>query len=274
MEHDERACRALLQRWHREGDRAARDEVAERLLPLAHGLARRYAGKGEPLDDLEQVACVGLLKAIDRFDCAREVRFATFAVPDDRGGDQAPLPRSRVDAARPARGPGAHGAAQPDPGGPHAPARTPAAGRGARGRRRRDAGAGRRGAARRGGLPRACRSTRPRARTARRPPRALGGDDGGFERTEQRLLLRGGFEALAPREREILRLRFFEGLTQREIADRVGISQMHVSRLIRRSLDQLRIAMDVAGRDVPAGGDPVAAAGPAACRRWPPPLDG
>src|SRR6187549_3223865 len=81
MEHAERACRALLQRWHREGDRAARDEVAERLLPLAHGLARRYAGKGEPLDDLEQVACVGLLKAIDRFDLGREVRFATFAIP-------------------------------------------------------------------------------------------------------------------------------------------------------------------------------------------------
>src|SRR4051794_31797999 len=85
MEHDERACRALLQRWHREGDRAARDEVAERLLPLAHGLARRYAGKGEPLDDLEQVACVGLLKAIDRFDCTRDVRFATFAVPTIAG---------------------------------------------------------------------------------------------------------------------------------------------------------------------------------------------
>src|SRR3954454_23668786 len=81
MEHDERACRALLLRWHREGDRAARDEVAERMLPLAHGLARRYANKGEPLDDLQQVACVGLLKAIDRFDLDREVRLATFAVP-------------------------------------------------------------------------------------------------------------------------------------------------------------------------------------------------
>ena len=86
MEHDERACRALLQRWHRAGrSRARADELAERLLPLAHGLARRYAGKGEPLDDLEQVACVGLLKAIDRFDCTREVRFATFAVPTIAG---------------------------------------------------------------------------------------------------------------------------------------------------------------------------------------------
>jgi RNA polymerase sigma-B factor len=53
-------------------------------------------------------------------------------------------------------------------------------------------------------------------------------------------MLRRGFDELAPREREILRLRFFEGLTQREIADEVGISQMHVSRLIRRSVDALR----------------------------------
>src|SRR3954462_8432857 len=85
MEHDERACRALLLRWHREGDRAARDEVAERLPPLAHGLARRYAGKGEPLDDLAPVACVGLLKALAPFDCTRGVRFATFAVPTIAG---------------------------------------------------------------------------------------------------------------------------------------------------------------------------------------------
>ena len=69
---------------------------------------------------------------------------------------------------------------------------------------------------------------------------AIGENDLGFERTEQRLMLRRGFDELAPREREILRLRFFEGLTQREIADEVGISQMHVSRLIRRSVDALR----------------------------------
>src|SRR3712207_599125 len=55
------------------------------MLPLARSLARRYAGKGEPLDGLEQVACVGLLKAIDRFDLSRDVRFATFAVPTIAG---------------------------------------------------------------------------------------------------------------------------------------------------------------------------------------------
>src|SRR3954453_3377639 len=77
--------RALLHRWHFEGDRAARDEATARMLPLARSLARRYANKGEPLDDLEQVACVGLIKAIDRFDLSRDVRFATYAVPTIAG---------------------------------------------------------------------------------------------------------------------------------------------------------------------------------------------
>src|SRR3712207_9475406 len=75
----------LLRRWHEQGDRAARAELTELMLPLARSLARRYAGKGEPLDDLEQVACVGLLKAIDRFDLSRDVRFRTFAVPTIAG---------------------------------------------------------------------------------------------------------------------------------------------------------------------------------------------
>ena len=85
MEGGADEIRQLLCRWHEDGDRAARQELAERMLPLARSLARRYAGKGEPLDDLEQVASLGLLKAIDRFDVTREVRFATFAVPTIAG---------------------------------------------------------------------------------------------------------------------------------------------------------------------------------------------
>ena len=69
---------------------------------------------------------------------------------------------------------------------------------------------------------------------------SIGGDDDGFERVEQRYMLRSGLTHLPAREREILHLRFYEGLTQREIADRVGVSQMHVSRLIRRSIEALR----------------------------------
>ena len=77
--------RELLRRWHDQADHSAREELVTRMLPLARSLARRYANKGEPLDDLEQVASVGLLKAIDRFDLDREVKFATFAVPTIAG---------------------------------------------------------------------------------------------------------------------------------------------------------------------------------------------
>ena len=75
---DDRAVRAaedrrLLERYHRSGDRAAREEIVERFLPLARQLARRHAGAGEPLEDLVQVASLGLVKAVDRFDPGRAV---------------------------------------------------------------------------------------------------------------------------------------------------------------------------------------------------------
>jgi RNA polymerase sigma-B factor len=72
------------------------------------------------------------------------------------------------------------------------------------------------------------------------PLEILGDDDAGYERAEARAMLRDGLGELDARAREIVRLRFCEGLTQREIADRIGISQMHVSRLIRRAVEQLR----------------------------------
>ena len=71
----------LLRRIHERGDRAARDQLAAEMLPLARALAGRYAGRGEPLDDLVQVACVGIMKAIDGFDLSREVRFSSYATP-------------------------------------------------------------------------------------------------------------------------------------------------------------------------------------------------
>jgi len=71
----------LFRRYARFGDLAARDELVERFLPLARQLARRYQRGGEPLDDLVQVASLGLLKAIDRFDPSRETAFSSFAVP-------------------------------------------------------------------------------------------------------------------------------------------------------------------------------------------------
>ena len=73
--------RRLLERYHRDADPAAREALVERFLPLARQLARRYQRAGEPLDDLIQVASLGLLKAIERFDPARETAFSAFAVP-------------------------------------------------------------------------------------------------------------------------------------------------------------------------------------------------
>jgi RNA polymerase sigma-B factor len=230
--------RALLERWHVDGDRAARDEVAARMLPLARSLARRYANKGEPLDDLEQVACVGLIKAIDRFDLSREVRFATYAVPTIAGelkrhfrdrGWMMRVPREVQELS------GRIGVVRERL--VHDLARTPTVTE----------------------LARATATDEDRvvealaAAEAYRtlsldqpfqdgtgPLEAIGDDDLGFERAEARAMLADGLHELAPREREIVRLRFFEGLTQREIAEQIGISQMHVSRLIRRTVQQLR----------------------------------
>ena len=69
--------RELLRRYHEEGDTGAREELVQRHLPLVRSLARRYAGRGEPLDDIEQVGAIGLIKAIDRFELEREVSLAT-----------------------------------------------------------------------------------------------------------------------------------------------------------------------------------------------------
>ena len=71
----------LFERWQRHGDRRAREELITRHMPLARRLARRYVGAREPLDDLVQVASVGLVKAVDRFDASRQNAFTSFAVP-------------------------------------------------------------------------------------------------------------------------------------------------------------------------------------------------
>jgi RNA polymerase sigma-B factor len=232
----------LLRRWHEDGDRLAREELVERMLPLARSLARRYVNKGEPLDDLEQVASVGLLKAIDRFDLHREVKFATFAVPTIAGeikrhfrdrGWMLRVPReiqelsARIGRTREAftRVEGRSPTVEELAAAAHATVEAVMEALAA------------------ADAYRMMSLDEPLADGVG-PLESLGGPDEGFERTEQRLMLRRGFDELAPREREILRLRFFEGLTQREIADAVGISQMHVSRLIRRSVDSLRVTID------------------------------
>jgi RNA polymerase sigma-B factor len=230
--------RALLRRWHEDGDEAAREAVVARMLPLARSLARRYANKGESLDDLEQVASLGLVKAVDRFDVTRDVRFATYAVPTIAGE----LKRHFRDRSWMLRVPrdvqelsGRLSRARERL--VHDLSRSPTSAELARAlgcdeERVRDAMA----------AAEAYRTLSLDQPTldGTGPLESLGGDDLGFERAEARVMLREGLGELDDRAREIVRLRFCEGLTQREIADRIGISQMHVSRLIRRAVEQLR----------------------------------
>ena len=81
MMADRRAHIDLLEAYRLTGDRAARDRLVEELMPLVRSLARRYAGRGEPVDDLVQVGAIGLIKAIDRFELERGVELSTYAVP-------------------------------------------------------------------------------------------------------------------------------------------------------------------------------------------------
>ena len=243
----ERALRAqedrrLLVRYHREGDIAAREQLVQRFLPLARQLARRYQRGGEPLDDLVQVASLGLLKAIDRFDPARETAFSSFAVPTILGeikrhfrdkGWAVRVPRDlqelsvKVDrvADEMARELG------------RAPTPTEIAQRTATSLEQvleaREAS----------GAYRAVSLDRPRTDEEEEGDSyadAVGAEDPGFRVAEAAATVDRLMRVLTDREREVLRLRFEEDLTQSEIGTRVGVSQMHVSRLIRQSIARLR----------------------------------
>lgn len=218
--------------------------MVERHLGLAHHLARRYADRGEPLEDLVQVASLGLLKAIDRFDASRGTSFTTFAVPTILGelrrhfrdrGWAVHVPRDlkeavlRVEAAL-AR----HGGRSP----------TPA-------QLARETGLDVEtvlDALEASGAHRALSLDAPTGGAEEERPAivdTLGGDDDELSRARDRATLEVLAAGLDEREREILRLRFVEDLTQSEIGERVGVSQMHVSRLIRTSLNRMRLASQV-----------------------------
>jgi RNA polymerase sigma-B factor len=243
----ERAARAredrrLLVRLHRHGDMAAREALVERFLPLARQLARRYQHGGEQLDDLVQVASLGLLKAIDRFDPARETAFSSFAVPTILGelkrhfrdkGWSVRVPRDlqeltvRVDRVTEqlARELG------------RAPTLAEVAER--TGHSEEQVLEAREAA----GAYRAVSLDRPRDDDEEGEGTvgaAMGTEDPGFGVAEDAATVQRLMRVLSEREREVLRLRFAEDLTQSEIGVRVGVSQMHVSRLIRQAISQLR----------------------------------
>ncbi len=234
--------RELLRRYHVDGDEGARDELAQEMLPLARMLAGRYSGRGEPLDDLVQVACVGVMKAIDGFDIEREVRFSSYATPTVLGEIKRYF-RDKTWAVRVPRG--------------LQELQLKVA-------RRRDeltAKLGRpptvRELAEAVGAPvpdvlDSIKSTRARKSRSLDEPLGedgsladqLGGLDPELERAEMRVLIGEAFAVLSVRDRDILRMRFGRDMTQAEIASLVGLSQMQVSRVIRNSIAKLRLEVN------------------------------
>ena len=228
----------LLRRYHEQGDLAAREQLIEQYMSLVRSLARRYSYRGEQLDDLVQIGSIGLIKAIDRFDLSREVRFATYAVPTIAGelkrhfrdrGWMMRVPREVQELS------GKIGVARERL--VHDLSRSPTVAELARA-----TGADEDRVMEALAAAEAYRtlSLDQPFQDGTGPLEAIGDDDHGFERAEARAMLADGLHELPPREREIVRLRYYEGLTQREIAEHIGISQMHVSRLIRRTVQQLR----------------------------------
>ena len=236
--------RQLLVRYHESGDLAAREELCERFLPLARDLALRYTYTDEPLDDLVQVASLGLIKAIDRFEPGRGTKFTSYAAPTILGelkrhfrdkGWSLHVPRELQERTL------AVSRATETLSKELAARRTCARWPSTWAARR----AGARGAGGRGEL---------RGRVARRPGRArrrrVGVARGPARRQRRQVRARRGppgdrehvGRAAASVERQVLELRFMHDLTQREIGERIGYSQMHVSRLLRRALNRLETA--------------------------------
>ncbi len=232
-------------------DPALRDELIERFLPLARQLARRYQRAEEPLDDLVQVASLGLVKAVDRFDPSRDIAFSSFAVPTILGEIKrhfrdrtwsVRVPRDlqeltlKVDRAVTSLSHDLH----------RAPSVAEIAGEISS--TEEDVLE----ALEASGAYRATSLSSPRGSEEDSTATlgdTLGHDDSGFELAEHRATLDRLLATISPREREVLRLRFEEDLTQAEIGERVGVSQMQVSRLIRQAVGRLRAAAQVTGID-------------------------
>jgi RNA polymerase sigma-B factor len=236
----ERERKRLLQAYKADGDSAARDQLVADLMPLVRSLALRYAGRGEMLDDLMQVGSIGLINAIDRFDPERGVELTTYAVPTILGEIQRHfrdrawaihVPRSvkelNVRLARILDGLTAQLGRSPtieelaeaaDAEEEHVIEALEAA-----------------------------NAYSVRSLSAPYDDESQGGlsellgeDEYGYEGVENSALVDAGLDVLDERERRIVELRFFEGLTQSQIAAEIGISQMHVSRLLRRALQVMR----------------------------------
>jgi RNA polymerase sigma-B factor len=236
--------RELLARYHHEGDLAAREELVERFLPFARDLARRYTYTDEPFDDLIQVASLGLIKAIDRFDPDRGPKFTSYAAPTILGelkrhfrdkGWALHVPRDLQERAlavsREAEALSKRHGRSPKP-------REVASAVGCSVEEVLEA---QQAAA----SYEAASLDAPAARddNAGAPlVDLLGGEDDAYELVEDRDAIASTWQTLPDAERSVLELRFMHNLNQREIGERIGYSQMHVSRLLRSALNRLDTA--------------------------------
>ena len=212
--------RELLRRYHEGGDTTAREELIERHLPLVRSLARRYAGRGEALEDIEQVGAIGLIKAIDRFELEREVSLATYATPNvvgeikrhfrDKGwAIRVPRALQELNASmsgaierltgRLGRSPSIAEIAEELKTTPEEVLEAMEVG---------------------SAYSTVSLSTGPGGDEELDPLETIGDEDEEFERSEDRAALEPALDRLPPREREILRMRFEEGLPQTQIAQR------------------------------------------------------
>jgi RNA polymerase sigma-B factor len=231
----------LLRRYHQEGDLQAREQLIERYMSLVRSLARRYSYRGEQLDDLVQIGAIGLIKAIDRFDLDRGVELTTYATPNIIGeikrhfrdkGWSVRVPRGLQElnvqvsklieqlTVQLGRSPTIAELAEAAGVEEEAVLEALESGR---------------------AYSSVSLSTGASDEEGELDPlESLGSEEHEYSVSEDRAVLAPGFKVLDERERRILHLRFFRGLTQSQIADQIGISQMHVSRLIRRSLEKIR----------------------------------
>ena len=234
--------RRLLVRYHKEGDRRARELVIQEQLPLVEFLARKFSGRGEPMDDLVQVASVGLIKAVDRFDVDRNIEFSTYATPSILGeikryfrdkGWSMRVPRGlqelrqsakdtiRNETVRTGRSPTMRELAKVLDSDEERVAEALTLGR-AYNTSSLDA---------------------PISQDDSEGDKIIdlqADENSPIEGLEDRVLLQSAMSCLKDQQQQILQLRFNEGKTQTEIADYIGVSQMHVSRLLRRAIEDLR----------------------------------
>ncbi len=243
---DRRRETLLFRRYCATRDPSLREELVRTYLPLARTIARRYESRRVPVEDLVQVAAIGLMKAIDRYDPARGIAFSSYAVPTMVGEVQRYF-RDHTWGVRPPRE--LQERAQ----------RVIKANREMSAELGRPPSAGELATRLQLSLEQvvdALQACEARDITSLDRPRtigdgsestigeAMGGEDPGFERAEHSATAERLMRVLDEREREILHLRFREDLTQAEIGARIGCSQMHVSRLVRGALAKLSAAAD------------------------------